>query len=188
MAGSQVVSINIFSFKYLVGHLKESCPEMVGESIHLIVAGGYDERVSENKEYYLELRQLCQELKLNDNVSFLRSFTDAQKRTLLSYCDCLIYTPDREHFGIVPIEAMYMKCPVIAVRSGGPLETIIDGKTGFLCEGTCQDFAAAMKKIVEKKELARNLGEAARKHVVEKFSFDAFTEQLESVVNKLVNS
>ena len=161
--------------------------ETEGESVHLIVAGGYDERVTENKEYYLELRQLCQELKLNDNVSFLRSFSDAQKRTLLHCCDCLLYTPDKEHFGIVPIEAMYMKCPVIAVRSGGPLETVVDGKTGFLCDGTPEGFAAAMKRIVEEKELANKLGEDARKHVIEKFSFDAFTEQLDYVVNKLLH-
>lgn len=99
----------------------------------------------------------------------------------------MLYTPDKEHFGIVPIEAMYMKCPVIAVSSGGPLETVVDSKTGFLCEGTPEAFATAMKKIVEEQGLASKLGEAARKHVTVKFSFDAFTEQLNSVVNKLLN-
>ncbi len=28
---------------------------------------------------------------------------------------------------------MYLECPVIAVRSGGPMETVIDGVTGYLC-------------------------------------------------------
>jgi len=36
----------------------------------------------------------------------------------------LIYTPTNEHFGIVPLEAMYMEKPVIACNSGGPTETI----------------------------------------------------------------
>ena len=174
---------NIFT-----GHLKEILSETEKDGVHMIVAGGYDERVTENKEYYLDLRHLCDQLQLKENVTFLRSFSDAQKRTLLHYCDCLIYTPDREHFGIVPIEAMYMKCPVIAVNSGGPLETVIDGRTGFLCEGTKEGFAAAMERIAAEKGLAEKLGVAARKHVVEKFSFDAFTEQLESVVNKLLNT
>ena len=158
------------------------------ESIHLIIAGGYDERVTENKEYYLELRKLCEELKLNENVTFLRSFTDSQKRTLLHYCDCLIYTPDKEHFGIVPIEAMYMKCPVIAVSSGGPLETVVDGETGFLRQGTPEEFAGAMLRVVQDSGLVDKLGESARKHVINKFSFDAFTEQLESVINKVLNN
>lgn len=173
---------------HALSHLKEILSETEKDSVHMIVAGGYDERVTENKEYYLELRHLCDQLQLNENLTFLRSFSDAQKRTLLHYCDCLIYTPDREHFGIVPIEAMYMKCPVIAVNSGGPLETVIDGRTGFLCEGTKEGFAAAMERIAAEKGLAEKLGVAARKHVVEKFSFDAFTEQLESVVNKLLNT
>ena len=151
------------------------------------MAGGYDERVTENKEHYLELRKLCDQLKLTENVTFLRSFTDAEKRTLLHYCDCLIYTPDKEHFGIVPIEAMYMKCPVIAVSSGGPLETVVDGETGYLCPGKPEDFAGAMKKICSESGLAKKLGESGRKHVIEKFSFDAFTAQLDSVINKVLS-
>lgn len=56
----------------------------------------------------------------------------------------LLYTPDREHFGIVPIEAMYEGTPVIAVNSGGPKETVIHGKTGFLCSQTAKSFSEAM--------------------------------------------
>ena len=55
-----------------------------------------------------------------------------------------MYTPDREHFGIVPIEAMQEKTPVIAVNSGGPKETVVHGKTGFLCAQTGKSFCDAM--------------------------------------------
>lgn len=150
------------------------------------MAGGYDERVTENKEHYLELRLLCDKLGINDDVTFLRSISDSQKRILLRHCDCLLYTPDKEHFGIVPIEAMYMKCPVIACNSGGPLETVVDGKTGYLREGLPDQFAEAMKRIVNDPKEAKKLGEAGRKHVEEKFSFKAFTEQLNTVVNDLM--
>jgi alpha-1,3/alpha-1,6-mannosyltransferase len=34
-----------------------------------------------------------------------------KKLALLRRARCLLYTPSREHFGIVPIEAMYMECP-----------------------------------------------------------------------------
>ena len=95
--------------------------------------GGYDDRVQENKDYYLELRSLAEKYKLQDNVTFLQSFSDTQKVALLQLCNCLLYTPSHEHFGIVPIEAMYMRRPVIAVSSGGPLETVLHNETGFLC-------------------------------------------------------
>ena len=46
-----------------------------------------------------------------------------------------------EHFGIVPIEAMYSELPVIAVNDGGPTETVVDGLTGFLCKPDPESFA-----------------------------------------------
>ena len=38
-----------------------------------------------------------------------------------------------EHFGIVPLEAMLAGRPVLACNSGGPVESIIHGVTGYLC-------------------------------------------------------
>ncbi|XP_060577207.1 alpha-1,3/1,6-mannosyltransferase ALG2-like isoform X1 [Ruditapes philippinarum] len=168
------------------GQLKDKISKSTGDRIHLIMAGGYDERVVENKEHYLELRLLCDKLGINDDVTFLRSISDGQKRLLLEHCDCLIYTPDKEHFGIVPIEAMYMKCPVIACSSGGPLETVVDGKTGYLREGLPDQFAEAMERIVDDPKLAGKLGEAGKKHVEDKFSFRAFTQQLNTVITELM--
>ena len=51
---------------------------------------------------------------------------------LLTNTDILLYTPENEHFGIVPVEAMHLGCIVIACDSGGPLESIKHGETGFL--------------------------------------------------------
>lgn len=170
------------------GQLKDKLSKAEGDGIHLIMAGGYDERVTENKEYYLELRLLCDKLGVNEEVTFLRSVSDGQKQALLRQCTCLLYTPDREHFGIVPIEAMYMKCPVIACNSGGPLETVVDGKTGFLREGRPDQFAEAMEKIVADPKLAGKLGEAGRKHVEANFSFTAFRDNLNTIVNDLLNT
>lgn len=170
------------------GQLKDKLSKSEGDGIHLIMAGGYDERVTENKEHYLELRLLCEKLGITEDVTFLRSVSDKQKQALFYHCSCLLYTPDREHFGIVPIEAMYMKCPVIACNSGGPLETVVDGKTGFLREGKPDQFAEAMERIVVDPKLAKKLGEAGRKHVETNFSFKAFTEKLNTVITDLLKS
>lgn len=51
---------------------------------------------------------------------------------MLENTQILLYTPENEHFGIVPVEAMYMKCIVIACNSGGPLESVAHQQTGFL--------------------------------------------------------
>ena len=156
--------------------------------MHLVMAGGYDERVAENREHYLELRQLADKLQLDDHITFKRSFSDTEKLTLLSHCTCLLYTPSNEHFGIVPIEAMYMSRPVVAVNSGGPLETVVNRQTGFLCEPDAQHFADAMTKFVMNKDLAKTYGKAGHSRVVSNFSFKAFGNKLDRIVRKLKKS
>lgn len=184
----------ILNFVYLklffncLGALKEKILPADWKGTHLVMAGGYDERVTENKEHYLELRCRAEELHLTDNITFLRSFTDAQKLTLLDACTCLLYTPSNEHFGIVPIEAMYMSRPVIAVNSGGPLETVSDGQTGFLCPPEADHFATAMTKFVQDATLRDKLGKQGHKRVVDRFSFKAFGDKLHSVVTELHQS
>lgn len=153
--------------------------------VHLIMAGGYDERVVENKEYHTELTQLAKQLRIQEKVTFLCSFSDDEKVVLLHRCTALIYTPANEHFGICPLEAMYMKKPVIAVNSGGPLETVLEGETGFLCDPTPEAFAEKMRYFVEHGSASAEMGERSREHVIRNFSFAAFTKKLDSVVREL---
>jgi alpha-1,3/alpha-1,6-mannosyltransferase len=156
------------------------------ERTHLIVAGGYDGRVLENVEHYQELKAMVQRSDLGQNVTFLRSFSDKQKISLLHGCTCVLYTPSNEHFGIVPLEAMYMQCPVVAVNSGGPLESIVHSVTGFLCEPNPVHFSEAMEKFIHEPSLKVTMGLAGRARVKEKFSPEAFTEQLYQYVTKLL--
>ena len=150
-----------------------------------VLAGGYDERVVENKEHYLELRALAEGLGVGEHITFLRSFTDTQKTALLSACTALLYTPSHEHFGICPLEAMYMQRPVVAVNSGGPLETVVDGKTGFLCEPIAEAFAQKMAHFVRTPGAKEQLGKAGQQRVCGSFSFPAFTHKLNAIITQL---
>jgi alpha-1,3/alpha-1,6-mannosyltransferase len=139
----------------------------------------------ENKQHYLELQTLATRYQLTDHVTFIRSFSDNQKLALLHRCSCLIYTPSNEHFGLVPIEAIYSEKAVVAVNSGGPLETVNHNKTGFLCNPDAESFAMAMEKFVKDESLSEKLGKAGRHHVMSKFSFDVFAQQLHTLVCRL---
>ena len=59
-----------------------------------------------------------------------------------------LYTPSGEHFGLVPSKPMHARVPVIAVKSGGPEETIIHGKTGYLLQPVPQAFATHIHDIL----------------------------------------
>lgn len=156
--------------------------------VHLVVAGGYDERVVENKEHYLELKELTESLKVSENVTFVRSFSDQQKLGLLHTCSALLYTPSGEHFGICPLEAMYMHKPVIAVNTGGPLETVVNNQTGYLCDPLPATFAERMGHLFKNQRLVTEMGAAGRNHVLQNFSFGAFTKKLDAIVTTLTKS
>ncbi|XP_077159098.1 alpha-1,3/1,6-mannosyltransferase ALG2 [Paroedura picta] len=154
--------------------------------VHLVLAGGYDKAVKENVEYYEELKCVAKRLNISEQVTFLRSFSDEQKIALLRNCTCVLYTPSNEHFGIVPLEAMYMQCPVIAVNSGGPLESVVNNVTGFLCNPLPNQFAEAMEKFVRDPALKRTMGTAGKARFIEKFSSEAFSEKLYQHVQNLI--
>lgn len=170
-------------------HLRKLLPDNA-PSTHLYVIGGYDDRLRENVEYYDELQQLAADLHLDSSlITFVRSFSDQQKREYFSKAHCILYTPRFEHFGIVPVEAMQAGRPVIATATGGPLESIVDGRTGFLCdEPLIENFARRMKMFVEKKDLSREMGEQGRRHVQEKFSFQPFRKKLNEHVEELLKT
>lgn len=157
--------------------------------ILLVIAGGYDHRVNENVEYLIELQQLASNLNLvwscnDDNndksdVVFRISISNEERQELLRIATALLYTPANEHFGIVPLEAMYMQTPVIAVNSGGPLETIIEGVTGYLCEQQPQDFSNAMLKFINDKSNSSLMGKHGKEHVIKNFTSLSMKKNLE---------
>lgn len=154
--------------------------------VMLIMAGGYDERVLENVEHYDELEELAEDMGLRAKVRLLRSPNDREKLFLLQRAQVLIYTPENEHFGIVPLEGMYLAKPVIAVNSGGPTETIIHDQTGFLSVPQPANFAAFMAKLVKDDKQCERMGEMGRKRVQQRFSFEAFSTKLDNIVTDLV--
>jgi len=153
----------------------------------LVMAGGYDKRVRENVEHYAELVELTKKLHLTEKVTFLQSISNEQKILLLRAASCVLYTPSNEHFGIVPLEAMFTNNPVIAVNNGGPCETVQHEVTGFLCEADKNSFSNAMLRCLDN-QLIKEMGSAGQQRVLNKFSFKSFTDQLNDIIVSLVPS
>jgi glycosyltransferase involved in cell wall biosynthesis len=58
--------------------------------------------------------------------------------------------PAHEDFGIIPVEAQACGTPVLGLRRGGLLETVVDGETGFLLDGLDPaPYAAAVHRLGE---------------------------------------
>ncbi|WP_326553434.1 glycosyltransferase [Micromonospora sp. NBC_01813] len=58
--------------------------------------------------------------------------------------------PVHEDFGIIPVEAQACGTPVLGLRRGGLLETVVDGETGFLIDSTrAEDYVPLLRRLGE---------------------------------------
>lgn len=67
------------------------------------------------------------------------------------------------------------------------METVKHEMTGFLCEPSPKEFSLAMAKLIEDVEMARKMGEAAREHVIEKFSTATFGQRLNQFLEDIAD-
>lgn len=164
---------------------KESHDELGKSSLlkaRLIMAGGYDDRLDECRDYYRDLHDKVAKSQLDDYVTFIRNPSDLEKVLLLKSCHVVLYTPENEHFGIVPLEAMALKRPVIALKSGGVIETVVDRETGLLCDpGNDSQFSVAMSSLYDNINLCTSLGEAGYTRVCRNFDIEIFRSKLDDL-------
>jgi len=154
--------------------------------VKLVIAGGYDPRLPENVQHKNELEESAKKLKVFDCVSFKINVNDEERCYLLKNALALLYTPENEHFGIVPLEAQYMETPVLASNSGGPKETVVEKETGFLLSKKPEDWAEKMQILAQETKLREEMGKNGKENVLNKFSFKAFANFTDEFVKKTI--
>ncbi|QQG47560.1 MAG: glycosyltransferase [Candidatus Woesebacteria bacterium] len=113
-----------------------------------------------------------------DNIKFLGEVTDEQKFELMRNAKAFIFPSEDEDFGITPVEAMGMGCPVISYNSGGVKESVIDGKTGvFFDDLTSKSLRAAVKRLDKLNIKSSNCIKQAKK-----FSKARFKKEIEEFI------
>jgi glycosyltransferase involved in cell wall biosynthesis len=100
---------------------------------------------------------------------------------------CTVYAPIMEPFGLVPLESMACGTPVVAVKEGGVRESILHGQTGLLTNRHAEQFAAAIRTLLENEELAGRYGEQARQYVLEHWSWGEAVQRLERHLAQVAN-
>jgi alpha-1,3/alpha-1,6-mannosyltransferase len=175
----------------------------------LVLAGGYDSAIHENVRTHKALQELADSLQLTHatfksqdtaltdistddvDVLFLLSVPQELKARLLQSASILVYTPTNEHFGIVPLEAMLAGVPVLATNTGGPLETIYDGRTGWLRSPSKVDqWTDVMRKplIPSSADSLAKMGRSGKERVLAEFSQTKMTELFNHEVERVIGS
>lgn len=146
---------------------------------HLLLCGGPTEG-----PFYDALVARTAALGLQDRVHF----AGFQKDLAPYYAACDIVTnlrSDPEAFGLTVIEAMACGKPVLAHALGGPSETIIDGKTGWLIEDyKPHTIAEGLHRALSERVAWDTMGQAARERVTTEFTQARFIERVEHLLGR----
>ncbi len=106
----------------------------------------------------------------NSKIEFLGEVTDEEKYQLMAGAKAYIFASEDEDFGITPVEAQSLGAPVIAYRSGGMLESVVEGKTGiFFDKLTVNSLKNAILRAVKMHFDSSSISKHAQKFSKEKF-------------------
>lgn len=121
-------------------------------------------------------------------VDILGEVSEEKLWALYQGCMAFIYPAEQEDFGIVPVEAMAAGKPVIALRSGGVVESVVDlakakrlvgqGPTGEFFE---EQTVSSLVEVLKHFDISKYQREDCRKRA-EKFSKTRFKKEIEKFV------
>ena len=93
---------------------------------------------------------------------------------------------DVEGLGIVFLEGSATVLPVIVGDSGGAVDAVIDGETGFLVDGTnTAEIADRIAYFFANPDVAKNMGEAGRNWVTQEWTWDQSFKKLDGLLSGL---
>jgi len=180
-----------------VTHLVEAIQYLPAGTQVVLCAGAPD-----TPEIAAEMRQKVEEAKaFNPNVVWIEKMvTKPEAIELYSNCSVFCCPSVYEPFGIINLEAMACRAPVVASATGGILEVVVDGKTGYLVpfeqdpvttfpsnpDQFARDLAAKVSDLLADPEKAKRFGEAGRKRVEETFAWSAIADQTIDLYRNLI--
>ena len=117
-------------------------------------------------------------------VEFLGAVSDQALSELYAGAKALLFPAEDEDFGMVPVEAMGHGTPVIAHRSGGPLESVVEGKTGLFFDAfTVESLVTAVQQFEKKKWDAKTIYAHSKQ-----FGLERFTNEIEKLVSERIQT
>lgn len=135
--------------------------------------------VGEENQYVKEMKGLVKKLNLEQNVVFTGWLEGGELKSAYHSADvCVCPSICFEAFGMVNLEAMACKKPVVSSYFGGPREVVINNETGYLLNPyNIELMAEKILDLFKNLQKAKQFGEAGYERAKECFSLDRQVNQ-----------
>ena len=121
-----------------------------------------------------ELKQLCVDLGINNDVKFL-GFLESPYLVAQTFntFDIAVFPSLSESFGVAAIEAQACGVPVIVTKVGGLPEVVEENKTGLIIEkGNIEELVMAIEYLILNEEKRIEMGKSGRKFVLDNYDIE----------------
>ena len=146
---------------------------------------GADEIYVHGGSYTAELKALVERLGITQNVIFTGHRRDAAR--ILAASDLFTMPSFEEPFGVVFLEAMAMRKPVIGIDNGGTPEVVTNGKAGLLSPPwDVPRLAENISRLLGDAALRRQMGEFGRSRVLDYFNPQRMARETGEVYERLL--
>ncbi|MBT5954137.1 glycosyltransferase family 4 protein [bacterium] len=152
------------------------------QNSYFIIMGEF--YAAKDSGYYQQINDFIDDHRLRKRVLFTGRVENAP--SVVQAMDVVLVPSENEPFGLVAIEAMAMKKPVIASNVGGLAEIVVDGETGFLVDSKDSDeWTNAMQKLADDKQLRVQLSNNGYERFRSVFGSNQFIEKLDAYYRTL---
>ncbi|MEO0076645.1 MAG: glycosyltransferase family 4 protein [candidate division WOR-3 bacterium] len=132
------------------------------------------------------LKDIVQKLKIGNLITFTGYISEQEKLSYYQKATVLVENSIKEGWGMIVIEANACGTPVIAARSPGLKDAVLDQKTGFLYDyGNIDDLTSKIELLLDDIKLNRQMAEAGIEWA-KNFSWDKCANEMMDVIEKTV--
>jgi phosphatidylinositol alpha-1,6-mannosyltransferase len=181
-----IVSVGRLVHRKGQDHLIQSLPEIlkVHPDAHLLLVG--------QGPYREHLESLVAEHNLHESITFIGRIQYADLPQFIC-CGDIFAMPSRsrlmglevEGLGIVYLEASSCGLPVIAGKSGGAPDAVVDGTTGVVVDGEDdKQIAQEVIKLFNDPVASNAMGSRGRQWIVDNWRWEIWSEKFEELLNQ----
>ncbi len=153
-----------------------------GINVALLIVGEPTINDTKGKEYYDKLMEFISDNKLENHV-FIADYT-TNVAEFYQAIDVFVMSSVGETYGMVTLEAMLSKTPVIGTNSGGTTEILGEGQFGELYEvGNIDSFCDGYKSLLNRVESGELNLDTIQKHVIDQYGLDREIDGVFDLIN-----